>query len=212
MSSGIVHACRYACCRSTEEHDLEGSDVLHGDGALVLGAGDGQAALLHVQQARHQSEGVHAVRVLLVQHEAAVLGRRVRRPARVCADIPCAAGPGALVLPALPLVALRTPIFILTCSCERLECARKKKLFAFEQNRLARRHTSLLPAPIRGALEIIGVHHKQKGGLPGCLPCSGRIARWLAARGCPGWSGWRLWAAWAAGTAHALLCGAPCQR
>ena len=54
---------------------LEGSDVLHSDSALVLGAGHAENALSDPQQPRHQTERVRAVNILLVQHKAAILGR-----------------------------------------------------------------------------------------------------------------------------------------
>ena len=76
--SGPLSPCAGPC--ATLAH-LEGSDVLHGDSALVLGAGHAEGALADPQQARHQPERVRTVNILLVQHKAAELGRRVCWPA-----------------------------------------------------------------------------------------------------------------------------------
>ena len=70
--SGAVSWCVGSC---TWLAYLEGSDVLHSDSALVLGAGHAENALSDPQQPRHQTERVRAVNILLVQHKAAILGR-----------------------------------------------------------------------------------------------------------------------------------------
>lgn len=82
--------------------NLEGCDVLNGDGALVFRASDREAALLDVKQPRYAPQSMAAVHVLLVQDKAAELVRGVHGPAPVYVTV--------LRLPILASVPLVVPL------------------------------------------------------------------------------------------------------
>ena len=107
---------------------LECSDVLHSDSALVLGACHAEAALGHMQQARHEAQCVRAVHVLLVQHKAAELVGCIRGPPILCASAPAAAACAALIaFPLVPLQMVRPGSEDCPCSTCTAQCGRTNR-------------------------------------------------------------------------------------